>query len=79
MGLEAPNFLFVPLVFFRGEIIMDDIIDQFVTALNFDVVMTWANILEVEINPPPLGDMWPDWEVELRTEVADAMKKVGEK
>ena len=58
---------------------MDDIIDQFVTALNFDVVMTWANILEVEINPPPLGDMWPDWEVELRTEVADAMKKVGEK
>ena len=58
---------------------IDDLIDQFISDLDFEVVVVWANILEVEVNPPPLGDMCPDWETELRTEVGDAMRKVGQK
>jgi hypothetical protein len=56
---------------------IDDIIDQFVEDIDFDVLCAWANILEVEVNYPPLDDMWPDWENELRTEVGDAMRQIG--
>jgi len=56
---------------------IDDIIDQFVEDLDFEVLETWAKILEVEVNYPPLDDMWPDWENELRVEVGDAMRKIG--
>ena len=58
---------------------MTDLIDQLIEDMDFDVVVEWAKILEVEVNPPPLGDMWPDWENELRVEVAEAMEKVGQK
>ena len=50
-----------------------DLIDQLVEDMDFDVVVAWAHILEVEVNPPPLDDMYPDWDNELRVEVADAM------
>jgi len=56
---------------------IDDVIDQFVEDLDFEVLETWAKILEVEVNYPPLDDMWPDWENELRVEVGDAMRKIG--
>ncbi len=58
---------------------IDDLIDQFTEDLELDVLVEWAKILEVEVNPPPLGDMWPDWQNELRVEVAEAMGKVGVK
>ena len=58
---------------------IDDLIDQLVEDFDFDTLCIWADILEVEVNPPPLGDMWPDWEGELRVEVGDAMRKVGQK
>ncbi len=56
-----------------------DLIDQLVADMDFDTVIAWAQTLEVEVNPPPVGDMWPDWETELRVEVAEAMEKVGQK
>ena len=58
---------------------IDDLIDQLVEDFDFETVCIWADILGVEVNPPPLGDMWPDWENELRVEVGDAMRKVGTK
>jgi hypothetical protein len=58
---------------------IDDAIDNFIDALDFDQVLAWARVLEVEINYPPTGDMWPDWQAELAVEVGDAMRKVGEK
>ena len=58
---------------------MADLIYQLVTDMDFDVVVEWAKILEVEVNPPPLDDMWPDWQGELRQEVVEAMEKVGVK
>ncbi len=57
---------------------IDDLTNQLVEDMDFDVVVAWAHILEVEVNPPPLDDMYPDWDNELRVEVAEAMGKVGE-
>ena len=59
---------------------MDDLIEQFVSDLDFDVLIIWADILEVEHDENMwLDDMWPDCEAELRTEVGDAMARVGQK
>lgn len=59
---------------------MDDLIDQFVGDLEFDVLVIWADILGVEHDENMwLDDMWPDSESELRVEVGDAMRKVGVK
>ena len=58
---------------------MDDLIEQFVSDLKFDVLVGWAEMLGVEVNYPPTGDMWADWDCELRQEVGDAMARVGQK
>jgi len=56
---------------------IDDLIEQFVTDLDIDVLIIWADILGVDRELPPLDDMYPDWEVELRQKVGDAMAMVG--
>ena len=56
---------------------IDNIIDQFIEVLDFDTLIAWADVLDVEVNYPPTGDMWPDWENELRVEVGEAMALVG--
>ena len=58
---------------------IDDAIDNFISELDFDHIIAWANLLDVEVNYPPTGDMYPDWENELAVEVGDAMRKIGEK
>lgn len=58
---------------------IEDLIDQLVEDMDFDVVKLWAETLGVEVNPPPLDDMYPDWDNELRVEVAEAMMKIGKK
>ena len=57
----------------------DNAIDNFIDSLDFDGIIAWAYLLDVEVNYPPIDDMWPDWENELAVEVGDAMRKVGEK
>ena len=57
---------------------IDDIIDQFIEDIDFDILIAWAKFLNVEVNYPPLDDMWPDWECELRVEVGDTMRQIGE-
>jgi len=59
------------------KIDIDDIIDDFISILDFDHILAWAKLLDVEINYPPVDDMWPDWEDELAVEVGDAMRKIG--
>ena len=59
---------------------LDDLIDQFIEDLDFKVLIIWADILGVEHDEDMwLDDMWPDAENELRVQVGDAMRKVGEK
>lgn len=58
---------------------IDDAIDNFISILDFDQIIAWANFLDVEVNYPPVDDMWPDWQNELAVEVGDAMRKIGEK
>lgn len=59
---------------------MDDLIEQFVRDLDFDVLVIWADILDVEHDEGTwLDDMWPDRGSELRQEVGDAMAKIGQK
>ena len=55
---------------------IDNDIDKFIDGLDFDDIIKLAFHLEVEVNPPPTGDMWPDWEDELKTEVGDAFRKL---
>ncbi len=56
---------------------MDDLLWQFTEDLEFDALKHWAAILDVDYEEPPCDDMYPDWEAELRTEIAEAMGKVG--
>ena len=56
---------------------MDDFIDAFVEGMGFDTVQNWCIALGVEVNPPATGDMWPDWENELRVELGEAMAEIG--
>jgi len=56
----------------------EDLCWQFTEDLDFDALKPWCSILEVEYEEPPCDDMYPDWEAELRTELAEAMMKVGE-
>lgn len=58
---------------------INDLIDQFVEDLTFEALIIWADLLDVEVNYPPLDDIWPDWDNELRVEVGEAMAKVGRK
>ena len=51
----------------------ENLIDDFVGDLDFEPLVTLANILDVTVDPPPLGDMWPDWQSELATEVIEAL------
>ena len=57
----------------------EDLVWQFTEDLDFDALKGWCSIFDVDYETPPLDDMYPDWEVEIRTELADAMMKVGEK
>ena len=56
---------------------MDDLIRQFTEGLDFDALTDWCAIFSVDYEKPPIDDMYPDWEAELRTELAEAMGKVG--
>lgn len=62
---------------------IDDFINQFVEDLSIDALAIWADILDVEVNPPPIDDMYPDFDNELRIEVAEALvnalSKIGNK
>ena len=57
---------------------IDDLIDQFTEDIQFDALKDWCCVLGVDYEEP-LDDMYPDWECEIRTELGDAMRKVGEK
>jgi hypothetical protein len=50
---------------------------QHARKLDFDTLIIWADILGVEVDYPPIDDMYPDWENELRVEVGEAMAKAG--
>ncbi len=57
---------------------IDDLIDQFVEDLDFDVLLCWADILGIGHEEETwLKDEWLDREDELRVLVAEAMGKVG--
>jgi len=58
---------------------LDDLIYQFTEDIEFDALEAWCAVLGVDYELPPTGDMYPDWEVELRNELADAMTRVGHK
>ena len=58
---------------------MDDLIWQFTEDIKFEALKDWCAILGVDYEEPPIDDMYPDWEAELRTELAEVMGKVGQK
>lgn len=55
----------------------EDLLFELTENLDFDAIVKWAKVLDVEVNYPATGDMWPDWEVELRQEVCEAMQEIN--
>ncbi len=61
---------------------IDNVIDAFVderTGLELDDLVKWANFMDVDVEYPPIDDMYPDWEAQLREEVGVAMRKAFDK
>ncbi len=52
---------------------IDDYIDELIADMDLDELVVWANNLEIEVNYPPVDDMWPDWENELAVSVGEAL------
>ncbi len=53
---------------------------NFVEKLDFDTLVVWAKLLEVECDVDMwLDDDYPDKDDELRVNVAEAMMKIGDK
>jgi len=52
---------------------IDDAVYMFIDALDFDDLKRWAEFLGVDYEEPPIDDMYPDWEAELRTEMVEVM------
>ncbi len=57
----------------------EDIVQRFTEDLHFEALEPWCGILGVGYEEPSTDDMYPDWEMELRIKLAEAMMKVGEK
>ncbi len=59
---------------------MDDFITKFVEDLNFDLLIGWSDIFNLDHDYKSwLDDDYPEKENELRTKLVDAMLKVGKK
>ncbi len=58
---------------------LEDLTWQFTEDLEFDALKHWAALLGVDYEEPPTDDMYPDWEAELRTELAEVMMLIGTK
>ena len=54
---------------------IDDTIDSLIDYIDFDDLKAWCLFLEVDYEEPPIDDMYPDWEMELRTELGEAFLK----
>ncbi len=57
----------------------EDLVWQFTEDLDFDALKDWCAIFDVDYEEPPIDDMYPDCEAEIRTELGEAMMKVGDK
>ena len=58
-----------------NEAPLDDLICQFTEDLPFEALKPWCGRYGVDYQEPPTDDMYPDWEQELRGELAEAMMK----
>ena len=58
---------------------IDQLIEQFAEDIQFGALKGWAEILGVDYEEPMTDDEWPDWDDELRTKIAEAMTKVGDR
>ena len=56
---------------------IDDVVDNFTEpdVLDFDGLIILAKALGVEVNYPPVDDIYPEWENELRVEVSEELLK----
>jgi len=56
---------------------IDNVIDAFVderTGLELDDLVKWANFMDVDVEYPPIDDMYPGWEAQLREEIGVAIR-----
>lgn len=54
---------------------IDDYIDELIALMGLDELVVWANNLDVEVNYPPIDDMYSDWQNELAVSVGEALLK----
>ena len=57
----------------------DTAIDNFIDSLDLDAVRRLAFYFDIDADYPPTDDMYPDWENELRTELAEFLGMIIDK
>ena len=55
----------------------EDFWTQFAEDIDFDALKDWCEMFGIDYDEPPIDDMWPDWDGEIRTELAEALMKIG--
>ncbi len=58
---------------------IDNVIDIFVderNGLELDDLVKLARFLDIDVEYPPIDDMYPDWEAELRGKTAESIRKI---
>lgn len=58
---------------------IDNLIGNLLDALDFDAILRWARVLDVEIRFPVMTPIRMDWQDELIVEVGEAMLKISTK
>lgn len=52
-------------------------IEDFVDNMDFDDVIRWGNLLDLDTTLPYLDDDWPDWESEMKDKIVEELEKIG--
>ncbi len=51
----------------------EDFWTQLAEDIDFDALKDWCEIFSIDYDEPPIDDMYPDWEGEIRGELAEAL------
>lgn len=51
----------------------ENLIDEFIGNIDFDNLLKWLDLMEIDNEPPPIDDMYPEWEGEKKTELMESL------
>ena len=51
----------------------ENLLDEFVDNLDFDNLLKWLDLMNIDNEPPPTDDMYPDWEGAKKGELMESL------